>query len=208
MSVGSQIKQRRTELNMSQETLAEKIGVSRSAISNWEIERNYPDLQLIVSLSDVLDIPLDILLKGDTEVVEKISTDTVQRKKLSRKLNCAYVCVAVLIIMLGLALYKTRYLDISRPSQIESVEFDGDNKFFVKTDLPFYRSLAGYYIDYTNNGETMNISLFSYRDMSMTNLEEETVSAYLYPNTKKVAIVYDNEPLITYELDEIDVTNK
>ena len=42
----------------------------------------------------------------------------------------------------------------------------------------------------------------------MTNLEEETVSAYLYPNTKKVAIVYDNEPLITYELDEIDVTNK
>ena len=55
---------------------------------------------------------------------------------------------------------------------------------------------------------TMNISLFSYRDMSMTNLEEETVSAYLYPNTKKVAIVYDNEPLITYELDEIDVTNK
>ena len=42
----------------------------------------------------------------------------------------------------------------------------------------------------------------------MTNLEEETVSAYLYPNTKKVAIVYNNEPLITYELDEIDVTNK
>ena len=207
MSVGSQIKQRRTELNMSQETLAEKIGVSRSAISNWEIERNYPDLQLIVSLSDVLDIPLDILLKGDTEVVEKISTDTVQRKKLSRKLKCAYACVAVLIIMLGLALYKTRYLDISRTSQIESVEFDGD-KFFVKTDLPFYRSLGGYYIDYTNNGETVNISLFSYRDMSMTNLEEETVSAYLYPNTKKVAIVYNNEPLITYELDEIDVKNK
>ena len=50
MSIGSKIKQRRTELNMSQEALAEKIGVSRSAVSNWESERNYPDLQIIVSL--------------------------------------------------------------------------------------------------------------------------------------------------------------
>jgi len=106
MSIGSRIKQRRTELNMSQEVLAEKIGVSRSAISNWEIERNYPDLQVIVSLSDILDIPLDILLKGDAAVVEKISTDTVQRKSLSKKLKFAYIFIAILIVLMGFALQK------------------------------------------------------------------------------------------------------
>ena len=87
MSIGSKIKQRRTELNMSQEALSEKIGVSRSAVANWESERNYPDLQIIVSLSEILDIPLDSLLKDDSEVVEKIATDTIQRKKLSLKVK-------------------------------------------------------------------------------------------------------------------------
>lgn len=165
MSIGSRIKQRRTELNMSQEVLAEKIGVSRSAISNWEIERNYPDLQVIVSLSDILEIPLDTLLKGDAAVVEKISTDTVQRKSLSKKLKFA-------------------------------------------TDLPFYRSMGGCAIDYSNNGEIINLTFRSYRDLSMANEEVFITNAYLYPNTTKVAVVYNNEPLVMYNIEDIDLSLK
>ena len=75
MELGLQIKKRRTELNMTQEQLAQKLDVSRSAISNWEIGRNYPDIQLIVTLSDILGISLDNLLKGDTIIVNQISHD-------------------------------------------------------------------------------------------------------------------------------------
>lgn len=207
MSIGSQIKQRRIELNMSQEVLAEKIGVSRSAISNWEIERNYPDLQLIVSISEILDIPLDTLLKGDAAVVDKISADTIQRKRLSRKLKWAYACVIILIILVSMTLYKTRWIDISSTNQIESIQYDGEN-FYVKVNLPFYRSLGGYYIDYSHDGETLNITLMSYRDLSMKNLEEENFTAFLYPNTTKIAFVYNNKPIITYNLDDIDMRNK
>ena len=203
MSVGSQIKQRRTELNMSQETLAEKIGVSRSAISNWEIERNYPDLQLIVSLSDVLEIPLDTLLKGDTAVVDKITTDTTTRKNLTKKLKIAYVIILALIILSGFAFYKTRWLDISSSKQIESVRFDGEDTFTIKTNLPIYRSLGAFYIDYADYGETVNITLSSYRDFTMKHKDEEEVSTFLYPYTERVSIVYNNEPLVTYELDDI-----
>lgn len=203
MSVGSQIKQRRTELNMSQEILAEKIGVSRSAISNWEIERNYPDLQLIVSLSDVLEIPLDTLLKGDTVVVDKITADTTIRKRLTKKLKIAYVIILALIILSGVAFYKTRWLDISSSKQIESVRFDGEDTFTIKTNLPIYRSLGAFYIDYEDYGETINITLSSYRDFTMKHKDEEEVSTFLYPYTERVSIVYNNEPLVTYELDDI-----
>ena len=82
MNIGSQIKERRTVLHMTQDELADKLNVSRSAISNWETEKNYPDLQLIVMLSEVLDVSLDDLLKGDANVVEKISKDTKESKKL------------------------------------------------------------------------------------------------------------------------------
>lgn len=205
MSVGSQIKKRRTELGMSQESLAKKIGVSRSAISNWEIERNYPDLQVIVTLSEVLGISIDELLKGDAVVIEKISTDTVQRKKLSKRLKYAYASVAILIIALGLLLYKTTYSEISNAKQIESVRFNGDSTFYISTDIPFYRSLGGFYIDYADYGETLNLTLITYRDLSMSHITEESVNAYLYPNTKKISIVYDSEPLVTYEFDDINI---
>ncbi len=202
MSIGSQIKQRRTELNMSQEALADKIGVSRSAISNWEIERNYPDLQVIVSLSDILDIPLDTLLKGDTVIVEKISTDTVQRKSLSKKLKYAYTFIALLLILILFALHQTKWVEISSPSQIESFKYDG-KYFIVKTILPIYRSIGGCSIDYSSNGEIVNLTFSSYRDLSMNNEEVFMVNPYLYPNTTKVAVVYNNEPLIMYEIEAI-----
>ena len=59
MYIGDQIKQKRKELNMTQEDLAKQLNVSRSTISNWEINRNYPDINSIVSLSTILEIPLD-----------------------------------------------------------------------------------------------------------------------------------------------------
>ena len=44
MKTGERIKAKRTELGMTQEELAEKLHVSRSTVSNWEIDRNYSDL--------------------------------------------------------------------------------------------------------------------------------------------------------------------
>ena len=69
MNLGEQIKNRRKELNITQEELAKKLNVTRSAVSNWETEKNYPDLQTIVYISDELNISLDVLLKGDRKLV-------------------------------------------------------------------------------------------------------------------------------------------
>ena len=45
MELSKQIKKYRTETNLSQEELADKIYVSRQTISNWENEKNYPDIK-------------------------------------------------------------------------------------------------------------------------------------------------------------------
>jgi transcriptional regulator with XRE-family HTH domain len=54
MKIGEEIKKRRLELNMTQEELASELHVSRSTVSNWEVNRNYPDIQLIVHISKML----------------------------------------------------------------------------------------------------------------------------------------------------------
>ena len=45
MNIGNQIKKYREQLNISQEELADKIFVTRQTISNWENNKNYPDIK-------------------------------------------------------------------------------------------------------------------------------------------------------------------
>ena len=65
MQIGEKLKQKRNEAGLSQEVLAEKIGVSRQTISNWENNRSYPDIGSVLALSDLYGISLDELLKED-----------------------------------------------------------------------------------------------------------------------------------------------
>ena len=68
MQIGEKLKQKRNEAGYSQEVLAEKIGVSRQTVSNWENNRSYPDIGSILRLSDLYGISLDELLKEDTNM--------------------------------------------------------------------------------------------------------------------------------------------
>ena len=100
MNIGEQIKARRIEIGMTQQDMADRLAVSRSAISNWETGKNYPDLQIIVQISEELNISLDALLKGDTNVVEKIANDTNESKKLREKAKQLKGVIAVLAVLL------------------------------------------------------------------------------------------------------------
>ena len=53
MKIGKQIRKYRTEMELSQDELAEKIFVSRQTISNWENNKNYPDVKSLLLLSSL-----------------------------------------------------------------------------------------------------------------------------------------------------------
>lgn len=72
MELAKHIKAHRGRLGMSQEELAEKIFVSRQTISNWETDRTYPDVQSLLLLSNLFDVSIDSLIKGDVEEMKAV----------------------------------------------------------------------------------------------------------------------------------------
>lgn len=67
MTLGEKIKKYRQKLGLSQEQLAEKINVSRQAITKWENDSGIPDIDNLISLSKVMGISLDELVMGEKE---------------------------------------------------------------------------------------------------------------------------------------------
>lgn len=80
MELGKQIKKHRQEVQLSQEELAERVYVSRQTISNWENDKSYPDVNSLVLLSEIFQISLDNLIKGDIEVMK----DVIQKEEIEK----------------------------------------------------------------------------------------------------------------------------
>ncbi len=88
MDIGSKLKNARNDANFTQEEIAEKIGVSRQTISNWENSKSYPDIISVIKLSDIYSITLDALLKEDENMIKHLdeSTNIVKSKNRLRKI--------------------------------------------------------------------------------------------------------------------------
>lgn len=75
MNLGEKIVSLRKKNNLSQEELAEKVGVTRQTISKWELEETTPDINQAKKLSKLFNISLDELTNNDISniLVEKVS---------------------------------------------------------------------------------------------------------------------------------------
>ena len=76
MDIGNKLKNARIKNDMTQEKVAEEIGVSRQTISNWENSKSYPDIVSVIKLSDLYSVSLDELLKGDSNMVDFLEEST------------------------------------------------------------------------------------------------------------------------------------
>jgi len=116
MSIGEVLKQARASINLSQEEIADKVGVSRQTISNWENGRSYPDISNIMALSDVYGITLDSLLKGDSKMIRHLEESTNVAR--SRKQVAASIVALGILLLLTLSIimllggYLRDYLNI------------------------------------------------------------------------------------------------
>lgn len=111
--IGKYIVECRKKKNMTQQELAEKLGVSDRTIGNWENGRNMPDLSLFKPLSEILGISIAELLDGgkiDKNNIayksEEILTNTInyQTEKIRKKENkyIFFICFLSLIIIIAL----------------------------------------------------------------------------------------------------------
>ena len=109
MSLGETIYRLRTEKSLSQGDLAEMLEVSRQSISKWENNSAVPDLEKIIRLSEIFEVSLDELVKGEetprrTATVNNIPQENVREVGFPpRKIaGIILLCMAFLVVMLFL----------------------------------------------------------------------------------------------------------
>ena len=71
MKLGEKIKEARKQCGLSQEQLAEKMAVSRSAVAKWEANNGLPDVENLKALAQLLNVSVDYLL-DDGEVIDEV----------------------------------------------------------------------------------------------------------------------------------------
>ena len=96
MQLGQMIAKIRKEQGLTQEAFAEKFHVTRQTVSNWENEKSYPDLRTLVKISDMFHISLDVLLKGDSVMVQNID------KKIKKTPLYKGIIIGLVIIVAAL----------------------------------------------------------------------------------------------------------
>lgn len=72
MEIGSSIKEQRELKNWSQDELAEILNISRQSISKRELNKDYLSIDMLIKMSDLFDVSLDELIKGDKDLNKTI----------------------------------------------------------------------------------------------------------------------------------------
>lgn len=94
MELSKQIKKQRMQLKLSQDELAEKIYVTRQTISNWENDKNYPDIHSLLLMSTLFQLSLDQLIKGDINIMK----DTIKQEDIRTFQNQGIILTSLFIV--------------------------------------------------------------------------------------------------------------
>ncbi|WNS76194.1 helix-turn-helix domain-containing protein [Bacillus sp. DTU_2020_1000418_1_SI_GHA_SEK_038] len=84
MNIGEKLKLRRKKAGFTQEQVAEKMNITRQTLSNWEVGKNFPDIDSIIKLSHIYQLSLDefllgkIFFKGAMAMVKKFPELDIQ----------------------------------------------------------------------------------------------------------------------------------
>lgn len=110
MDLSEKIIRLRKANNLSQEQLAERLGVSRQSISKWELGQSMPEVENLSLLSDIFNVTVDYLLKPSEVDELSIRTEMLQKqqdellKKVERNQNirfCIFSSVAVYLVAIA-----------------------------------------------------------------------------------------------------------
>jgi transcriptional regulator with XRE-family HTH domain len=111
MCIADRIQSLRKSKGISQEELADKIGVSRQTVSKWESEQSVPDVDKVILLSDYFEVTTDYILKG-------IET---QKQMNERPLDATiFVAFATAMNLFGLVLASALWYEKQVPMALVS----------------------------------------------------------------------------------------
>lgn len=104
MSLSENLQNLRKIKNMSQEELAEKLNVSRQAVSKWESGNGYPETEKIISICEIFDCSMDELVKG--KITADIKSEKNEYAEVMDK-EAKYTSIGIFAILLGVSFMLT-----------------------------------------------------------------------------------------------------
>lgn len=105
MEFREQIKELRKENQLSQEQFASKIHVTRQAVSNWENDKNLPDIETLIRISDIYHVSLDQLITGGNDDMNKMTEKLIEDGSEGRRarMNLISSMIGCFLIIMGFA---------------------------------------------------------------------------------------------------------
>lgn len=104
MTIGVKIQNLRKQKGLSQEQLAEAVGVSRQAVSKWEAEQSVPDIDKIILICDYFGVTTDYILRDEemscTETVQSTNKNKEEKDMDNKKKSTLLLTVAVMLYIL------------------------------------------------------------------------------------------------------------
>lgn len=112
MNIGEQINELRKRNHLSQDEFANIFNVTRQTVSNWENGKSYPDLEVIIQMSEHFHVSIDEILKNDQQGIKKIDNERKKGKK--------YLILLIIVILCAGLICGIMY---SKYSENTSVDF-------------------------------------------------------------------------------------
>lgn len=174
MDLGNKILNLRKKNNLSQEELAERVGVTRQTISKWELEETTPDINQAKILSKIFNVSLDELTNNDISniLVEKVSNTEKLAGLIIRILKVIGICIVGMILITIIAFIL--FLPNKRNNEVVG-------KYSITCNLDNEEYL--YEVEYSKNYRIINTSGDSWI------IEHTSVDKYEDANKAKAYIV-------------------
>jgi len=103
MNFSTNLQTLRKQYNLSQEQLAEKVDVSRQAVSKWENGSSYPEMDKLMMICDLFDVSMDTLVKEDIVFNENLNKDDKELYENAFNKFSKMVTLGVGLILLGVS---------------------------------------------------------------------------------------------------------
>ncbi|MGT2711248.1 helix-turn-helix domain-containing protein [Streptococcus oriscaviae] len=152
MNFGQEIRELRKKEGLTQEQFALKLNVTRQAVSNWENDKNLPDLELLILMSRVFSISLDQLILGGTDMnnmTKKLVKDGQEGRRT--QMHLTLTIIGAFLMVLGLACFVIK---------ANSIEYIDDNGMLHEN---FYLLPVGYLLLVSGGLTSVLSAVFLYR---------------------------------------------
>lgn len=114
MEFKDRLKQYRTSNNLTQDELADKLFVSRQAISKYETGRGYPSIDVLTEIAKLMGISVDELITSEELTKETLNTAEAMRRN-KKNILVLFVCVVLVVIISVVSIVISVYTKPSDP---------------------------------------------------------------------------------------------